>query len=59
MPHTQTGPDVRIEGLVQSRDMDIDSLLSSRPGGRIYRLRCVEGWSMVIPWGWAIRCPSC
>jgi len=24
---------------------------------RIYRLRCVEGWSMVIPWA-AIRCRS-
>jgi len=24
---------------------------------RVYRLRCVEGWSMVIPW-WAIRSPN-
>jgi methionine sulfoxide reductase catalytic subunit len=27
-----------------------DLLKGSRPEERIYRLRCVEGWSMVIPW---------
>ncbi len=31
--------------------LDIDSLLKLAPlEERIYRLRCVEGWSMVIPW---------
>lgn len=31
--------------------IDIDSLLKLAPlEERIYRLRCVEGWSMVIPW---------
>jgi sulfoxide reductase catalytic subunit YedY len=30
---------------------DLDSLLTLAPmEERIYRLRCVEGWSMVIPW---------
>ena len=31
--------------------LDIDSLMKIAPlEERIYRLRCVEGWSMVIPW---------
>ena len=30
---------------------DIDTLLKTMPlEERVYRLRCVEGWSMVIPW---------
>jgi methionine sulfoxide reductase catalytic subunit len=30
---------------------DVDELLKpDRPVERVYRLRCVEGWSMVIPW---------
>src|SRR5206468_8145471 len=30
---------------------DLDELLKLSPlEERIYRLRCVEGWSMVIPW---------
>jgi sulfoxide reductase catalytic subunit YedY len=35
---------------------DIDTLLKLAPmEERIYRLRCVEGWSMVIPWiGWSL-----
>jgi sulfoxide reductase catalytic subunit YedY len=43
---------VRVEGLVtQPRTFDIDDLLQLAPlEERIYRLRCVEGWSMVIPW---------
>jgi sulfoxide reductase catalytic subunit YedY len=33
------------------RTFDIDELLKLAPlEERIYRLRCVEGWSMVIPW---------
>lgn len=43
---------VRIEGLLQKpQTLDIDSLLKLAPmEERTYRLRCVEGWSMVIPW---------
>jgi methionine sulfoxide reductase catalytic subunit len=43
---------VRIEGLVRSPFMlDIDDIRKLAPlEERIYRLRCVEGWSMVIPW---------
>jgi sulfoxide reductase catalytic subunit YedY len=41
-----------VEGLVKTpRRFDIDQLLKLAPlEERIYRLRCVEGWSMVIPW---------
>jgi methionine sulfoxide reductase catalytic subunit len=49
----QTRPwTVRIEGLVSKpQTLDIDTLLKLAPlEERIYRLRCVEGWSMVIPW---------
>ncbi|MBS0292742.1 MAG: protein-methionine-sulfoxide reductase catalytic subunit MsrP [Proteobacteria bacterium] len=43
---------VEVEGLVnRPRRFDIDELLKLSPQEeRIYRLRCVEGWSMVIPW---------
>ena len=43
---------VSIEGLVQKpMTIDIDSLIKlSAMEERVYRLRCVEGWSMVIPW---------
>jgi sulfoxide reductase catalytic subunit YedY len=43
---------VDITGLVKSpKSFDIDSLLKLRPlEDRTYRFRCVEGWSMVIPW---------
>lgn len=43
---------VSIEGEVNKPlTLDIDSLLKLAPlEERIYRLRCVEGWSMVIPW---------
>jgi sulfoxide reductase catalytic subunit YedY len=35
----------------QSKTFDIDTLLKLAPlEERVYRLRCVEGWSMVIPW---------
>ena len=44
---------VRVEGRMNkpAADVDIDDLL--RPHTleeRIYRLRCVEAWSMVVPW---------
>lgn len=43
---------VSIEGEVRKpMTLDIDSLLKLAPlEERVYRLRCVEGWSMVIPW---------
>jgi sulfoxide reductase catalytic subunit YedY len=43
---------VRAEGMVkQPRTFDIDALLKLRPlEDRVYRHRCVEAWSMVIPW---------
>lgn len=43
---------VVVEGEINKpMTLDIDSLLKLAPlEERIYRLRCVEGWSMVIPW---------
>ncbi len=43
---------VQVEGLVKNpRTYGLDDLLKLSPmEERIYRLRCVEGWSMVIPW---------
>ena len=49
----QTRPwTVRVEGLVgKPRTFGIDDLLKLAPlEERIYRLRCVEAWSMVVPW---------
>ena len=43
---------VSVEGLVNKpKTWDIDNLIKLAPlEERVYRLRCVEGWSMVIPW---------
>ncbi|UMR32347.1 protein-methionine-sulfoxide reductase catalytic subunit MsrP [Massilia sp. MB5] len=43
---------VSIEGEVKKPlTLDLDALLKLAPlEERVYRLRCVEGWSMVIPW---------
>lgn len=43
---------VEVGGLVHKpRAFDLDDLLKLAPlEDRIYRLRCVEAWSMVIPW---------
>ena len=43
---------VEVEGLVKKQGkFGIEELLKlSAQEERIYRLRCVEGWSMVIPW---------
>ena len=52
--HTlQTRPwTVSIEGAVaKPQVIDIDTLLTwFPPEQRVYRMRCVEAWSMVIPW---------
>jgi sulfoxide reductase catalytic subunit YedY len=52
-PALQTRPwSVPFEGeIAKPQVVDIDTLLRWFPNEeRIYRLRCVEGWSMVIPW---------
>jgi sulfoxide reductase catalytic subunit YedY len=43
---------IRVEGLVKApATYDIDTFLKPHAlEERIYRLRCVEAWSMVIPW---------
>lgn len=43
---------ISVEGEVKhKKTYDIDALMKMAPlEERIYRLRCVEGWSMVIPW---------
>jgi sulfoxide reductase catalytic subunit YedY len=42
---------VEVGGLVHNpKTYDIDELRQFEHEERIYRLRCVEGWSMVIPW---------
>ena len=49
--HTQPWT-VRIEGEVKrAQTFSLDDILKWVPlEERIYRMRCVEGWSMVIPW---------
>lgn len=43
---------IKIEGAVkQAKTISIEQLMKLAPlEERIYRMRCVEGWSMVIPW---------
>ena len=43
---------IKVEGLVkQPKTFDIDALMKLKPmEERVYRFRCVEAWSMVIPW---------
>ena len=42
---------VSVEGLVnKAKVFDLDELLKFQQEERVYRHRCVEGWSMVIPW---------
>jgi methionine sulfoxide reductase catalytic subunit len=43
---------LRVEGLVQQpKTWSLDELLKLAPiEERIYRFRCVEAWSMVVPW---------
>ncbi|HBJ92968.1 MAG TPA: mononuclear molybdenum enzyme YedY, partial [Hyphomonadaceae bacterium] len=42
---------IEVDGLVNNpRTFDIDDLIASQTiEERIYRMRCVEAWSMVIP----------
>lgn len=49
----QTNPwEIEVSGLVQKKvTLDPDDLLKTMPmEERIYRHRCVEAWSMVVPW---------
>jgi sulfoxide reductase catalytic subunit YedY len=43
---------VKIDGLVDKKqELDIDTIIKMAPAEeRIYRHRCVEGWSIVVPW---------
>lgn len=42
---------VEVAGLVESPGIyDLDQLRALEIEERVYRMRCVEGWSMVIPW---------
>ena len=42
---------VKIEGEVEkSLELPIDEILAIKSEERILKLRCVEGWSMIIPW---------
>ncbi|MBW6397644.1 protein-methionine-sulfoxide reductase catalytic subunit MsrP [Roseomonas sp. HJA6] len=43
---------VKVEGMVETpREFGVEDLIRTMPlEERVYRLRCVEAWSMVIPW---------
>src|SRR5213595_1589744 len=43
---------VTIDGAVKKKQVfDVDSIMKfAAPEERIYRHRCVEGWSIVVPW---------
>jgi sulfoxide reductase catalytic subunit YedY len=43
---------VKIDGLVEKKqELDVDAIIKMAPAEeRIYRHRCVEGWSIVVPW---------
>ena len=43
---------VSVEGLVKKKQsLDVDTIIKmATPEERIYRHRCVEGWSIVVPW---------
>ena len=43
---------VTIDGLVKKKqELDVDAIMKmAAPEERIYRHRCVEGWSIVVPW---------
>jgi sulfoxide reductase catalytic subunit YedY len=43
---------VTVDGLVKKKQvLDVDAIMKmAAPEERIYRHRCVEGWSIVVPW---------
>ena len=43
---------VTLDGLVpKKQELDVDAIIKMAPAEeRIYRHRCVEGWSIVVPW---------
>lgn len=43
---------VKIDGAVEKKlELDVDEIIKmAPPEERIYRHRCVEGWSIVVPW---------
>jgi methionine sulfoxide reductase catalytic subunit len=43
---------VKIDGAVEKKqELDVDTIIKmAAPEERIYRHRCVEGWSIVVPW---------
>jgi methionine sulfoxide reductase catalytic subunit len=51
--HLQVSPwSIRLEGeVIQPKTLDVDAIMKLAPlEERIYRHRCVEGWSIVVPW---------
>ena len=49
---------IKVEGLVhEPRILDVDKIVQTMPlEQRVYRLRCVETWSAIIPWsGFSLR----
>lgn len=49
---------IKIDGMVETPfEIGIDDLITAMPREeRVYRFRCVEGWSMVVPWsGFPLR----
>ena len=51
---------IRVEGLCSKpATLDLDDLAKLAPlEDRVYRHRCVERWSMVIPWAWLLPLAS-
>ncbi len=42
---------VKVEGMVgKPKEFGLDEILKMKLEDRTYRMRCVEGWSMVVPW---------
>ncbi|MBW9091442.1 protein-methionine-sulfoxide reductase catalytic subunit MsrP [Rhizobium wenxiniae] len=42
---------VKVEGMVgKPKEFGLDEIMKMKLEDRTYRMRCVEGWSMVIPW---------
>ncbi len=42
---------VKVDGMVgKPKEFGLDDLMKMNLEDRTYRMRCVEGWSMVIPW---------